>query len=76
MNDTKWRALCTAVAEELPFPPPYQVKCVLSDMPHPEALETSPSYFGDWATTPEASMGIFIEWLKIGKRQGDAIWRC
>ncbi|TCV65934.1 MULTISPECIES: DUF6678 family protein [Neorhizobium] len=34
MNDTKWRALCTAVAEEFPFPPPYQVKCVLSDMAH------------------------------------------
>lgn len=22
MNDTKWRALCTAIGQELPFPPP------------------------------------------------------
>ncbi|WP_034854827.1 DUF6678 family protein [Sinorhizobium sojae] len=68
MNDTKWRALCTAIAQELPFPPPYQVKLVLSETADPEVLEAAPSYWGDWARTPEASMGIFIEWLKVAPR--------
>jgi hypothetical protein len=68
MNDTKWRELCAAVTEELPFPPPYQVKSVLSDNPDPEELERSPSQYGDWARTPEASMGIFIEWLRVAPR--------
>ncbi|QRM42678.1 DUF6678 family protein [Rhizobium sp. BG4] len=67
MNDSKWRTLCTAIAE-LPFPPAYQVKLVLSDTPDPEKFAESPSYYGDWATTPEASMGIFVEWLKVAPR--------
>jgi hypothetical protein len=68
MNDTKWRALCTAIGQELPFPPPYQAKLVLSETADPEALEAAPSSWGDWARTPEASMGIFIEWLKVAPR--------
>jgi hypothetical protein len=68
MNDTKWRALCTAIAQRLPFPPPYQAKLVLSDTADPEVFEAAPSYWGDWARTPEASMGIFIEWLKVAPR--------
>ncbi|MDM9620688.1 DUF6678 family protein [Rhizobium sp. S96] len=68
MNDTKWRELCTAVSEELPFPPPYQAKLILSGSADPEELETAPSYYGDWARTPEAAMGIFIEWLKVAPR--------
>lgn len=68
MNDTKWRALCVAIAEELPFPPPYQTKLILSDVAHPEAFEAAPRYYGDWATTPEASMGLHIEWLRVAPR--------
>ncbi|WP_421357984.1 DUF6678 family protein [Agrobacterium rosae] len=68
MNNTKWRTLCLAINEELPFPPPYQVKYVLKERPDPEEIETSPWYHGDWATTPEASLGIFIEWLKVAPR--------
>jgi hypothetical protein len=68
MNDSKWRALCTAIADELPFPPAYQAKYVLSAVANPEELEAAPAYFGDWARTPEASMGIFIEWLKVAPR--------
>lgn len=68
MNNTKWRTLCLAINEELPFPPPYQVKYVLKELPDPEEIETSPWYHGDWATTPEASLGIFVEWLKIAPR--------
>lgn len=68
MNDAKWRALCLAVAEELPFPPAYQTKLVLSEQLDPEELPLSSTHGGDWARTPEASMGIFIEWLKITLR--------
>lgn len=67
MNDTKWRALCTAIAEKLPFPPCYQEKLVLEETPGPE-IEAAPYGWGDWARTPEASMGIFIEWLKVAPR--------
>ncbi len=47
MNNTKWRTLCLAITEELPFPPPYQVKYVLKERPNPEEIETSPWYHGD-----------------------------
>lgn len=67
MNDTKWRALCTAIADKLPFPPCYQAKLVLEETPGPE-IEAAPYGWGDWAGTPEASMGIFIEWLKVSPR--------
>lgn len=75
MNDHKWRALCSAVAERLPFPPPYQWKLVLSDVPHPEVLEFAPDYHGDWATTPEAAMGLSIEWLKVAPRVSVSVGR-
>ena len=68
MNDHKWRALCSAVVEQLSFPPPYQEKHVLSDVPHPEVLESAPHYYGDWARTPEGAMGLSIEWLKVAPR--------
>lgn len=67
MNDTKWRELCVAV-RALPFPPAYQVKLVDAEEPNPPALEPVSSYFGDWATTPEASVGLHIEWMKIAPR--------
>lgn len=67
MNDTKWRELCVAV-RALPFPPAYQVKAVDADAPDPPRFEPVSSYFGDWATTPEASVGLHVEWLKIAPR--------
>lgn len=67
MNDTKWRELCRGV-RTLPFPPAYQAKYVDSDALVPVALEHAPTYFGDWARTPEASLGMHIEWLKIAPR--------
>ncbi|WP_354666053.1 DUF6678 family protein [Rhizobium sp. S96] len=58
VDDTKWRELPTAVSDELPFPPPYQARFVLSGSADFEELEAAPSYYGDWARTPEASMGM------------------
>lgn len=68
MNDHKWRALCSAVVEQLPFAPPYQEKRVTSDVLRPEVLEFAPGYHGDWARTPEGAMGLSIEWLKVAPR--------
>jgi hypothetical protein len=67
MNHTKWRELCQGV-DKLPFPPAYQIKCVDSDEPEPLELEYAPEYYGDWASTPEATLGIHIEWMKIAPR--------
>lgn len=70
MNNTKWRALCTAILEELPFPPAYQEKCVILEKPSPQTLEAVPTYYGDWARTPEAAIGLWTEWIKVAPRVG------
>lgn len=67
MNDTKWRELCRGV-DTLPFPHAYQIKCVDAHAPEPLELQYAPAYLGDWAGTPEASLGIHIEWMKIAPR--------
>jgi hypothetical protein len=67
MNDTKWRELCTAI-ETLPFPPPYQTKYLLGIEPVLWEPGYIPPFWGDWAKTPEAAFGIFIEWVRITPR--------
>ncbi len=67
MSDTKWRQLCRGI-NRLSFPPAYQIKRVDSDAPEPLELQHAPAYFGDWARTPEAALGIHIEWVKIAPR--------
>lgn len=67
MNDTKWRELCWGIGE-LAFAPAYQIKCVDRDTPEPSELAYAPAYLGDWARTPEACLGIHVEWLKIAPR--------
>ncbi|MDO5895810.1 DUF6678 family protein [Agrobacterium sp. Azo12] len=68
MNDTKWYKLCTAIYEEMPFPPSYWHKDVLYDAEEPEDPQSVGSSYGDWARTPEASLGLHIEWLKVDPR--------
>ncbi len=58
MNDTKWDALCSAMNNELPFPPSYQEKWVMEDEPFPETL-------GDWGISPESLKGLHVEWIRI-----------
>ncbi|QEI06153.1 hypothetical protein FXN63_10120 [Pigmentiphaga aceris] len=67
MNNTKWRELCVGM-RALPFPPAYQSKDVFNDLPCPVNFPHAPDYWGDWACTPEASLGLHIEWLKIAPR--------
>jgi len=67
MNDTKWRELCAGI-EELPFPPAYQVKLLDQDEPSPSNIEPVTTYWGDWASTPEAALGVHVEWIRIAPR--------
>jgi len=67
LNDTKWRELCLAM-RALALPPAYQRKSVLEDLPCPVQFPHAPDYIGDWACTPEASLGLHIEWVKIAPR--------
>ncbi|WP_256080405.1 DUF6678 family protein [Massilia sp. YIM B04103] len=65
MNDTKWRELLAGI-DDLPFPPPYQRKDVLSSEASPESFDEDVWYQGDW------NEGIFplfsIEWIRIRPR--------
>ena len=67
MNDTKWRELCVGM-RTLAFPPAYQSKSVFEDLPCPVEFPCAPDYVGDWACTPEASLGLHIEWIRIAPR--------
>lgn len=51
-----------------PLRPAYQIKRLDADAPEPLELPYAPAYFGDWARTPEASLGIQVEWMKIAPR--------
>lgn len=63
MNRTKWRALLNAV-KTLPFPPPYQIKCINEDIPSPEVFDHDVWYWGDWSY--EALMPFYaIEWICV-----------
>ena len=67
MNDTKWTELREAVRHELPFPPPYQLKVVLSPAPHPEHFDSDVDYLGDWSD--ESLLPFYeIEWVRVRPR--------
>jgi len=66
MNNTRWKVLREAVLNDLPFPPPYQIKGILTENPFPETFKKDVRYFGDWRE------GFFpfysIEWIRIRPR--------
>lgn len=63
MNNTKWKALATALKTELPFPPAYQRKDILIDAPEPEEFEEDVWWHGDW--TEGILPFVSIEWVRI-----------
>lgn len=66
MNQTKWNKLISAVLKELPFPPIYQMKDILTDKPYPVTFDEDEFGDGDWF---EAIYPCFsIEWLRIRPR--------
>lgn len=67
MNDTKWLELREAVQRELPFCPPFQLKCVLDAAPYPGGFEVDVAYLGDWSN--ESLWPFYgIEWMRIRPR--------
>ncbi|WP_042473304.1 DUF6678 family protein [Bacillus ndiopicus] len=67
MNDTKWRKLSEGI-ENLPFSPAYQVKTLFEDEPYPAVIEIATDWLGDWGRTPEAALGVHIEWIKVAPK--------
>ena len=66
MNRTRWGALRKAVAEELPFPPPFQLQDVRGPR---QALWASDEvdHWGDWsAESLDPVLGI--EWIRVVPR--------
>ena len=63
MNITMWRDLLDAV-KALPFPPPYQLKCVNVKEPTPAVFDHDVWYWGDWSD--EAFTPFYaIEWICV-----------
>lgn len=66
MNNTKWKELQSAI-DTLPFPPPYQIKYVLKETPHPKTFGEDAWYWGDWSDevlTPFYA----VEWICVRPR--------
>ncbi len=62
MNDTKWKKLVEGV-RNLPFPPPFQLKGVISE-PYPDSFGEEVNYLVDWS---EEVMHDFylIQWILV-----------
>lgn len=62
MNNTKWRRLQSAVLQQLPITPSFQVKFLLDDFPNPEHFGEENLYSRDW----EEGLDPFfaVEWIK------------
>ncbi|WP_411346512.1 DUF6678 family protein [Paenibacillus sp. WLX1005] len=80
MNDTRWEKLKFGVYHQLPFPPAFQVKYVLSAEPHPTAFEQDVNYNGDWTAilgdlSDDAQFcnwqhpSFNVEWVRVKPRR-------
>lgn len=73
MNNTKWNELRYAMLEEMPFPPQYVIKSLLSESCRIEdEILSDSNEFGDWYYFGSTAD---IEWIKIRpryKRRGES----
>jgi hypothetical protein len=71
MNDTKWLELQSAVCG-LPFPPPYNLKCVTDDDEPGDFSTDAPHYLGDWSSYWDEGLPPFfnIERVDVLPRYG------
>ncbi|MDR7003005.1 DUF6678 family protein [Neobacillus niacini] len=63
MNNTKWRGLQSAVKEEFPITPSFQVKFLLDDFSIPEDFGEENWYSGDWEEGLEPFFAV--EWIRV-----------
>ncbi len=79
MNDTRWEKLKVGVYQQLPFPPAFQVKNILSPEPSPVQFEEDVTYHGDWLTilgdlSDDAQFcdwqhpAFDVEWIRVKPR--------
>lgn len=71
MNNTKWDELITAVRNEMPFPPPNEIKYLTQDdIPQTKVLNEDVYYWGDWNGEyfPPREDYFNIEWIKVRPR--------
>ena len=71
MNNTKWDELITAVRNEMPFPPPFEIKYLTQDdISRSKVLKEDVDYWGDWRGEhfPPREFYFNIEWIKVRPR--------
>lgn len=67
MNNTKWDELITAVRNEMPFPPPFDIKYLTQDVIPQSVLNEDVAYWGAWHGEyfPPREDYFNIEWIKV-----------
>ncbi|MEW4413803.1 DUF6678 family protein [Clostridium sp. AN503] len=68
MNSTKWNELITAITEEMPFPPPFDIKYLTEEDCFPnEFLKGDVYHLGDWMgeNFPPEEHYFNIEWIEV-----------
>ena len=71
MNNTKWEELITAIRNEMPLPPPFEMKYLTQDdIFQSNVLKEDVDYWGDWYGEhfPPKEYYFNIEWLKVRPR--------
>lgn len=71
MNNTKWNELISAITEEMPFPPPFDIKYLTEEDCFPNELLNGDVYhLGDWKgeNFPSEEYYFNIEWIKVRPR--------
>lgn len=63
MNNTKWRRLQSAIKEEFPITPSFQVKFLLDDYANPEEFGEENWYSGDWEV--DLHPYFALEWIRV-----------
>ena len=71
MNNTKWDEFVTAVRNEMPFPPPFEMKCLTQEgVSQSKALKEDVDYWGAWSGEAFLPREFYfnIEWIKVRPR--------
>lgn len=71
MNNTKWDEFITAVRNEMPFPPPFEIKFLTQEgVSQSRVLKEDVDYWGDWSGENFTSRECYfnIEWIKVRPR--------
>ncbi|MCM1506432.1 MAG: hypothetical protein NC177_04765 [Ruminococcus flavefaciens] len=65
MNNTKWNELINSMLNDMPFPPPYDIKYIDIDHSTGDDVNKGIYHYGDWYETFLLTENVLIEWVKI-----------